>query len=541
MNKHLVKNAPLLSPTCLSKIAPALVVAAGCFAVATAQAAQVSSEWLQFQKDSKAYVLGHPMRRDSNGNQVPSIGDSVFSASEIRNRSFIEKKAEARRELRRNRAFGLFEEEADLQQKVAQFIDAKEFAAKGLQPIYRLEEIDAKGLLKGDLPEAPWSGSYWPIYQGSAAARYASKSFVELQPDWKAYYNFMRTANLESVLTKGSDLDMDSLSPAEKYDLLIGVPSAANKSSEGFLTPSLWAEGRRYFENYGKVETWMGICHGWAPAAFMVPRPAKAVVAQGIPERAQKIKFYPADTKGLVSLLWAKGDFQTHSVGGRCENKNPKVDPESGRLLEPECFDVNPALWHMTLVNQLGLAKRSFVIDAAYDYEVWNQPIKSYRYRYFNPQTGVVAFNAAAATIKKADYSKDKFAKFRSARAAAYVGVQMELTYVSENWNFQAETDDASTDVLRTVTYLYDLELDANGNLMGGEWYRNEHPDFEWMVLDGARAESSGDARVSREGWMPSSGQIPAFWRDIAIATARFNGEPLAAIIEPIVQESARR
>src|SRR6185436_9002354 len=91
--------------------------------------------------------------------------------------------------------------------------------------------------------------------------------------------------------------------------------------------------------------------------------------------------FYPSDLKGLASLLWATTDPPSRGVGGRCEDTNPKKD-RNGRVISPACFDSNPGTWHLAVVNQIGVAKRSMVIDATYDFEVWNQPVYGYRYRY---------------------------------------------------------------------------------------------------------------------------------------------------------------
>jgi hypothetical protein len=38
------------------------------------------------------------------------------------------------------------------------------------------------------------------------------------------------------------------------------------------LTQANAEGGRYYYENYGNVEAWMGICHGWAPASYMMKR-----------------------------------------------------------------------------------------------------------------------------------------------------------------------------------------------------------------------------------------------------------------------------
>ena len=44
----------------------------------------------------------------------------------------------------------------------------------------------------------------------------------------------------------------------------------------------------------------MGICHGWAPAAFMVQRPTKMVEVLAADGKT-KIKFYPSDIKALAN------------------------------------------------------------------------------------------------------------------------------------------------------------------------------------------------------------------------------------------------
>ena len=53
------------------------------------------------------------------------------------------------------------------------------------------------------------------------------------------------------------------LSPAEKYDLLVGDANYG-------LTKQMWNAGKGYHDRYGSVESWMGYCHGWAPAAYAV-------------------------------------------------------------------------------------------------------------------------------------------------------------------------------------------------------------------------------------------------------------------------------
>ena len=100
--------------------------------------------------------------------------------------------------------------------------------------------------------------------------------------------------------------------------------------------------------------------------------PAKTVVVKN--KDGLEIPFYPSDIKGLGSLNFAKKRYPTRFIGGRCNTKGPQED-SNGRIIDQKCFDTNPGTWHQAVVNQIAISKRSFIMDATYDYEVWNQPV----------------------------------------------------------------------------------------------------------------------------------------------------------------------
>src|SRR5688572_29322977 len=122
----------------------------------------------------------------------------------------------------------------------------------------------------------------------------------------------------------------------------------------------------------------MGYCHGWSPASFMMERPKHVIKVTAADGRTQ-IPFYPSDIKALATALWANANPPIRFISGRCESKKPKED-RNGRVTDPDCFDTNPGAWHLAVVNQVGVSKRSFVFDSSYDYEVWTQPAYSYEY-----------------------------------------------------------------------------------------------------------------------------------------------------------------
>ncbi len=328
--------------------------------------------------------------------------------------------------------------------------------------IDNIDLIDTKNIATYRLPYQPWSGSYWPLSQGSVTNRYSEHLNIT---DVNIYADYILNKKPPRLLI--SEGRTNNLSPAEKYDLLL---SDSNFS----LTNTILNEVR----SYGTFEGWEGICHGWAPAAYMYNRPTRSVKlanAGGL-----EITFYPSDIKALSSLLWANLSYPTKFIGGRCNQKNPQQDPTNGRILSQECFDTNPATFHLSLINQMALNSKSFVFDATYDFQVWNQPILGYKYIYFNPQTGKTSNSYKDVALTTQQFTNDKFKKYRSTRAAKVVGVEARIEYIAETGPSAATRDSSAQDNVVAVIYYYDLELDASGRIIGGEWYQNAHPDFVW-------------------------------------------------------------
>ncbi|HEX2573066.1 MAG TPA: hypothetical protein VH877_26195 [Polyangia bacterium] len=388
----------------------------------------------------------------------------------------------------------------------------------------KLADIESANLRAAALAETPWSDDYWALYTGCVAKRYADPGFP-MSENWQTNFDYVRQHSLDAVLRSGDATAIDQLSPAEKYDLLVG-------STTGALTQAMWNEGKWYQDRSGKVETWMGICHGWAPAAYMLPRPRKAVTVLAADGKTQ-LRFYPADIKALASLLWANAHTVARFVGGRSNDKNPATD-SIGRPTSPAVFDNNPGTWHLSVVNQIGVAKRSFVMDATYDYEVWNQPIYAYRYTYFNPQSMRAVNTLQEATVARAQFTKDRFRRYRSPQAALVTGISMYVQYIAETEPSHDTTNAPSEDRVVTVRYMYDLEQNAQGGILGGEWYTGtRHPDFLWTPPPGARALTPADSVAT--GTWPQGQPVPQAWRAAALRVAD-RSLPLAKIVEELVR-----
>ena len=409
-----------------------------------------------------------PTKKQVSGN---TTRNPQFSSNEISSKEYLEKKDKIREKIMKNgnnksREFSPFsaylgnDNPQYLIDNPGTFID-------------NINIIDSKNLASSRLPFQPWSSSYWPLSEGSITNRYSDPNIPRSDVNKYAKY-ILEQRPADTLVNEGRT---DLLSPAEKYDLLMGDKNYS-------LTNSILND----VKSYGLFEGWEGICHGWAPAAYMYNRPIRSVKVSN-PEGKQ-ITFYPTDIKALSSLLWANLNYPSKFIGGRCNEKNPQRDA-NGRILSQDCFDSNPASFHLALINQIGINKRSFVFDATYDFQVWNQPLLSYSYYYFNPQTAQSSYKSSDVMINKANYTRDKFKSYRSNNATYIVGVKTKVEYISETYPDASSKDSPNRDSIVAVEYIYDLEVDSNGKIIGGEWYQTAHPDFMWTPIGNADVSSS--------------------------------------------------
>lgn len=366
---------------------------------------------------------------------------------------------------------------------------------------------------------APWSDSYWPLYLGVLAFRYGDAAYP-------LSFDF-RVNNAYMLKNLGRAADIGDISPAEKYDLLIG-----SKNFE--FTRRMLNKGKQNIGSDGMVPKWLGICHGWAPASMSVPRPTKVVhvrVADG-----RIIPFYPSDIKALITLLWAKAETKQVFAGGRCYEQVIRRGA-SGRAINPDCQDSNPATWHLAVVNQFGFDKKSFVMDTYANKEVWNYVVTSYRYNYFNPITSQSTTVLSDAKVPIADFTNDRFKKFRAKGTHSVVGIEMDITYKDEAPPVKQQFDNETFDLVVAKKFRYDLELDVNGKIIGGEWHSDIYPDFLWQMADKKWPLAHGDQLLVKEGdtatW--NEGELlPASWARAARQSVA-KEQPLAKIVEALI------
>jgi hypothetical protein len=296
--------------------------------------------------------------------------------------------------------------------------------------------------LEGEIELKPWADTYWPSNRGGIAYRWQTgdegHSFQPVTPSGAASMSLA---------------DLAKLSPAEKFDIFVGDENMSLfRNEQDRTSPSDGA--------------WFGICHGWAPASIAFKEPHAIIVksAAGI-----DVPFGSSDIKALISLHSADyGQSQTKFLASRC-NIDISRDPSAAD--RPECKDTNAGAFHLVLTNLIGRKKEGFVADVTRDLEVWNQPVSGYTSQIIRETNGA-SRGAAPTTVKE-------------------VEVQTTMTYGRE---ISAQWESAGTS-LSSKRYKYRLEIDANGNIVGGEWLTEDRPDFLWQESVPAFVPASGRSR----------------------------------------------
>jgi hypothetical protein len=293
---------------------------------------------------------------------------------------------------------------------------------------YKLDKLPTSG----QSPKTPWSDTYWPSYKGGIANRWQDEKNNSPGFQYKLY-------QLEEL--KNGSVDINILSPAEKFDIF----------NSRYDYPLFNSEWQRCHPNDA---SWEGICHGWTPAAIQYEEPKNVTLKS---KDGLEIPFGSSDVKALLSYFlaqFASGHEETQFIGERC-NIDLQANPEKAD--RPECWDVNPGTFHVMLTNMIGLAGKAFTCDIDRGIEVWNQPMTKYEYTLGN--TSASTNTSAPGTVKQQS-------------------VSLTMYYVKETYP-QAT---AHKPLILNNEYNYVLDLDADGNILGGSYDENESDrvDFMW-------------------------------------------------------------
>ncbi len=396
------------------------------------------------------------------------------------------------------------------------------------QPLQRsLIQLNSAAGKKTQLTIRPWANGAWKTDAGLIAARYADSEFMRL-PSFRQRSDYFSTYSMSRILRQSDAYVrsewIDVLSPAEKYELLVG-------DRDGTLSQALWAEGEK-FHRAGTLAHWMGICEGSAAASVLFPEPRHAVdvwAPDGTP-----VRFHVMDIKGLAGLVWSAYNAKIPIAGSRCSLANMTKDAR-GIVINEGCFNNNPGAFHIAALNYIGLRKIPFFINRDTHTQVWNSPVLGYEFHYFNPRNGAFTASLDGAMIKLADYPNDRFRQYRASQASSLVGVEMRIRLAKGSTTAR---DEPAAAAIAELKYTYDLEVDTQGIIVGGEWHSANHPDFMWAVEPGFEPRSYGDLLLGGESWNGSS-RVPAEWLP-AIRQSSSRNQPLYLIVKKLVEMSSR-
>ena len=315
--------------------------------------------------------------------------------------------------------------------------------------------------LSGEISTKLWSGDYWPSYHGGITYRWNQEIASEENESERYGYPVLKAYELRNF-------NLATLSPSEKYDLYLGDLDFTLTRYERERTQILKTiKGSPEYKKDFKIPEWEGLCHAWAPATihYKNPEPVKVIGRLG-----HVIPFGSSDIKALLTYNVQLGENRNIVfMGSRCNLDFSKLEEKlkKGLITEKEyeaaisrsqCKDTNAGAFHIALTNQIGIKDESFIIDITRDLEVWNQAVQRYESKILDVYKGA-SKGAAPGTVKE-------------------VLIKTTVDYVTEiphSW-----TNEIPEDSLEEAEYIYWLEIDKKGMVIGGSWESFERPDFIW-------------------------------------------------------------
>ena len=440
--------------------------------------------------------------------------------------------------------------------------------ARGLSIESNIHRLEAMGLNDFEMSNPPWTSSFLPANRGYAANNYHEKngnliSFISGEFSYssnrKEYFEDLE--DFQSGRITLTPEVVATLSTADKYDLLIG-----NFRNDTSLSHRLFDMADYIHDQFGTLTQWTGMCHGWAPASVAHPAPLSTVYLISVDGR-YRIPFYPNDIKSLLTIPFANSTrafmndhrIQTSGnpddwskegimpmIGNACRQGSPRVDRRNGGRIRmsdndrnssiSNCEDVNSAFYHLAILNLMGRHNQALVVDIDHNDKVNNHPTAGFKLKYFNPSNQNF-YNSYRAAMAEVGTFNDSRREFRNPRARYIVGVEIEMNFVDYRYFGKKIATDVDIQKYKKRTFDYDLELDAQGNIIGGEWVNDlvernigprgrgrrriieragHKPDFLWYAPKGMRAEAYLETEV-QGSWNSPNQPIPQAWAQAAI------------------------
>lgn len=271
-----------------------------------------------------------------------------------------------------------------------------------------------------------WSSDFWEKRRGGINYRWNAPRPIG--------QNLISPTREEALSMNQTELSY--LAPSEKLDLLGAHYDYPLKNEiAAYADP--------------EAPKWEGICNGWSEAALHHDEPNPIIVTNpdGI-----RIPFGSSDIKALLSWYYFRKSAEGYArMGERCWEK------------EDGCVnDLNAGAFHLALANRVGLSGQSFIADMDRGPEVWNHLVYNY--------TSEVKYTRLAPRSFSAP----------GTRRMARIKTVVEYVFIlkKNSWTPVLGTENQR---LSKRTYEYYLDIDRQGNIIGGEWISKERPDFIWI------------------------------------------------------------
>lgn len=335
--------------------------------------------------------------------------------------------------------------------------------------VTKLADFRALGLL--DVPLSPanplWSSSFFPSWFGSWAGRWQEGT---PRLALRTLFGFRAPSESDARAWIAGAAAGDpvaqqriwTLAPAEKVDLVLGrLDFPATK--QGL---------ERTHDAHPKPRYWFGLCNGASAAALRLPEPYRAVDVVGVD--GTRVRFHPNDIKALLAVGF---DWPTKpgllTIGKVCSEVS--FDPVATCAL-------NPAVLVIATMNRIGLAKKSFLIDAL-------------------PSIAKQYYPIAIARVHAGEPRSPNAPIEDGLRVESLVDVEIELTLSSTTLSY-ARTDQIGRRVGLVpvmMRYTATLALDDAGAIVGGRWTGNpaDGPDDLIIVGDEPELVPGGNLRAA--------------------------------------------
>jgi hypothetical protein len=220
---------------------------------------------------------------------------------------------------------------------------------------------------------------------------------------------------------------------------------------------------------------------------------------------------------GLKQVLAANPTSSTLPPNAAQIANDPTL-PAKARADANTCQGVNAGTFHIVMANQLGLMKVGFEFDKTRDGQIWNQPARGFTSTilgYSAPTAtsapGTVQVALVQSSIQFADDTDYSWAFWNPTLKGLFNNNQPDSGFAADyllyskmliNQGDETQVNAYPYNIMDSANYKYTLDLDANGNIIGGDWLTLDRPDTLWIMQ---KQDFKGNFKRLGEIYTPAS------------------------------------